>query len=133
MAGVVRERPVLVYDGDCAFCTASVRWAERHLPIRAELVAFQFADLAALGTTEEQTTREVVWVSRTGRTHGGAQGVARLLMDAGGAWRVLGAIATIPPVSWLLHGVYRLIAANRHRLPGGTAACALPPHLRPGA
>jgi predicted DCC family thiol-disulfide oxidoreductase YuxK len=101
--------------------------------MRAEPVAFQFADLAALGTTEEQAAHEIVWVSRTGRTYGGAQAVARLLMDAGGAWRILGAIGTLPPISRLLHGVYRLVAGNRHRLPGGTAACALPPHLRPGA
>jgi len=132
MIGMRRDRPVLVYDGDCGFCTSSVRWAERHVPLQAELVAFQFADLPALGTSVEQVSREIVWVSRTGRTYGGAQAAARLLMDAGGLWRVLGAIGTLPPISWVLHGVYRLIADNRDRLPGGTAACALPPHLRPG-
>jgi predicted DCC family thiol-disulfide oxidoreductase YuxK len=127
-----RERPVLVYDGDCGFCTTSVRFAERHLPMKAEAVAWQFADLGALGITVEQVSYEVVWVDRFGRTYGGAQAAARLLMDSGGSWRVLGALATIRPFSWIAHGLYRLIANNRYRLPGGTPACALPPRQAPG-
>lgn len=128
-----RERPVLVYDGDCGFCTTSVRFVERRIPTSAEIVAFQFADLAALGTDVEQASHEVVWVSRDGRTYGGAQGIARLLVDAGGVWRPLGMIAMIPPFRWLAHGAYRLVADNRDRLPGGTPACALPPDRRPGS
>jgi hypothetical protein len=31
-----------------------------------------------------------------------------------------------PPLSWLAPPVYRLIARHRDKLPGGTAACALP-------
>jgi predicted DCC family thiol-disulfide oxidoreductase YuxK len=26
--------------------------------------------------------------------------------------------------------VYRVVAKNRHRLPGGTATCSLPAHMR---
>ncbi|GLW67029.1 hypothetical protein Arub01_52720 [Actinomadura rubrobrunea] len=128
-----RERPVLVYDGDCGFCTASVRFVERHVPTSAQIVAFQFADLDALGTTAERAEYEVLWVDRSGRVSGGAQAIARLLMDAGGAWWPLGALLRVPPVRWIAHGVYRLVAANRHRMPGGTAACALPAAQRPGA
>ncbi|MFG1999921.1 thiol-disulfide oxidoreductase DCC family protein [Spirillospora sp. NPDC048911] len=127
-----RERPVLLYDGDCGFCTTSVRFLDRRVPTSAEVVAFQFADLAALGTDAEQVSYEVVWVARDGRTYGGAQGVARLLIDAGGLWRPLGMIAVVPPFRWLAHGLYRLVADNRYRLPGGTPACALPPNRRPG-
>jgi predicted DCC family thiol-disulfide oxidoreductase YuxK len=128
-----RERPVLIYDGDCAFCTSCVRFAGRHLPATAEFVAFQHADLRALGTTAGRAEREVVWVGRDGAARGGAQAVAALLLDAGGRWWPLGAIARIPPFRWIAHALYRLIARNRHRLPGGTAACALPPGHRPGS
>jgi predicted DCC family thiol-disulfide oxidoreductase YuxK len=31
----------------------------------------------------------------------------------------------LPPFSWLAEGVYRVVAANRQRLPGGTPACRL--------
>ncbi|TYB39339.1 thiol-disulfide oxidoreductase DCC family protein [Actinomadura chibensis] len=128
-----RERPVLLYDGDCGFCTSSVRFLERYVPHRAELTAFQFADLEALGTTAERARREVLWVDRTGRVSGGAEAVGRLLTDAGGAWRALGVVMRTVPVNWVAEAAYRAVSKNRHRLPGGTAACELPAARRPGA
>lgn len=125
-------RPVLLYDGDCGFCTTSVRFIERNIPTSAELAAYQFADLDALGTTADRASREVLWVEGE-RIHGGAQAVARLLIDAGGAWRPLGLLVRVPPFRWIAAGVYRLITVNRYRLPGGTPACALPPGNRPGS
>ncbi|GAA2090288.1 DUF393 domain-containing protein [Actinomadura alba] len=125
-----RERPLLIYDGDCGFCTASVGFVRRRVPASAEIVAFQDTDLGALGTTRERAAREVLWVDRHGRVSGGAQAAARLLMDAGGAWWPLGAVARVPPVRWIAIGLYRLIAANRHRLPGGTVTCTVPPDPR---
>jgi predicted DCC family thiol-disulfide oxidoreductase YuxK len=122
-----RERPVLLYDGDCGFCSACVRLARRHLRTSRtppEFLAFQFADLEALGTSAERAAYEVVWVGCDGRIRGGAQAVAALLLNAGGAWWPLGAVLRIPPFRWAAHGVYRLVAAHRHSLPGGTAACA---------
>jgi predicted DCC family thiol-disulfide oxidoreductase YuxK len=123
---------VLVYDGDCAFCTSSVRFVERRIPTSAEIVPWQFADLAALGTTAERAERELLWVHRSGRVDGGAEAVAALLVNAGGAWKAIGWMISVPPVSWLARIAYRSVAANRHRLPGGTPACALPAAERPG-
>lgn len=132
MAGMTRrERPLLVYDGDCGFCTSSVRFIRRRVPTSAEIVAFQSTDLDALGTTRERAAREVLWVDRRGHVCGGAQAAGKLLMDAGGAWWPLGALARVPPFRWIAHGLYRLIAANRHRLPGRTEACAIPVDRRP--
>jgi predicted DCC family thiol-disulfide oxidoreductase YuxK len=125
-------RPVLLYDGDCGFCTTSARFIERHVPSKAEILAYQFADLEALGTTADRASREVLWV-RGDRVRGGAQAIAGLLIDAGGLWRVLGLVIRLPPFRWIAAGVYHLITVNRFRLPGGTPACALPPRERPGA
>jgi predicted DCC family thiol-disulfide oxidoreductase YuxK len=125
-------RPVLLYDGDCGFCTTSARFVERCVPTTAEVMAYQFADLEALGTTAARADREVLWVEE-GRVLGGAQAVARLLIDARGPWRPLGLLIRVPPFRWLAAGVYHLVTVNRHRLPGGTPACALPPAKRPGA
>ncbi|WP_440082456.1 thiol-disulfide oxidoreductase DCC family protein [Streptosporangium sp. LJ11] len=117
-------QPVLVFDGDCGFCTTSVRFAERRVGVRARVVPWQFADLRALGVTRERAEREVLWVEN-GRVYGGAQAVARLLISAGLPWSPLGLVLRIPPFRWVARGIYRLVAANRHRLPGGTPACAL--------
>ncbi|MFF3437180.1 DCC1-like thiol-disulfide oxidoreductase family protein [Streptosporangium sp. NPDC002721] len=123
--------PVLVFDGDCGFCTTSVRFAERRVGVRARVVPWQFADLRALGVTRERAEREVLWVAEDGRVSGGAQAVARLLIAAGLPWSPLGFVLRVPPFRWVARGVYRLVAANRHRLPGGTPACALPPRSGP--
>jgi predicted DCC family thiol-disulfide oxidoreductase YuxK len=124
-------RPVLVYDGDCGFCTTCVRFVERRLRSRARIVAWQHADLAALGVTRAAAERAVQWVAPDGRVSRGAAAVGRLLVDSGWPWRLLGYPMFTPPVSWLAELVYRVVAANRHRLPGGTAACSLPPDRRP--
>ncbi|MDJ0460467.1 DUF393 domain-containing protein [Streptomyces sp. H27-C3] len=122
----MRTRPVLVYDGDCAFCTTCVRFIERRIKPRCETTPWQFADLDSLGVTQERAAYELLWVTPTGVTYGGAQAVAKLLLYAGGAWAVPGALITLAPVRWVAQGAYRLIAANRERMPGGTPACGLP-------
>ncbi|MGW7278100.1 thiol-disulfide oxidoreductase DCC family protein [Streptomyces sp. NPDC054844] len=122
----MRTRPVLVFDGDCGFCTAAVRVIERWVRPRCETTPWQRADLAVLGVRKERARREVLWVTPTAAVHGGAQAVAKLLMSAGGGWRIVGAVLTLPPVRWAAAGVYRLVADNRERLPGGTPACAVP-------
>ncbi|MEU3949400.1 DUF393 domain-containing protein [Streptomyces sp. NPDC029526] len=119
-------RPVLVYDGDCGFCTSSVTVLQRLLHPDCTVTPWQFADLAALGTSRRRAESEVLWITPAGTVYGGAQAVARLLLRAGKGWAVLGALLTLPPVSWVAHGVYRIVANNRTRLPGGTPACALP-------
>ncbi|WP_405888302.1 DUF393 domain-containing protein [Streptomyces longwoodensis] len=122
----MRTQPVLVFDGDCGFCTTSVGLVRRLLQPRCEVVAWQHADLASLGVTAGRARYEALWVTPTGRVYGGAQAVAKILLSARGAWPVLGALLTLPPVRWAAHGVYRLVAENRGRLPGGTPACAVP-------
>ena len=117
--------PTLLFDGDCAFCTRSAEVARRVLPADCDVTAWQFADLAAFGVTAERAQAEVLWVDRDGAVSGGAAAVARGLRAAGRPWSLLGVVLTVPPVTWLAPFVYRLVAANRYRLPGGTAACRL--------
>ncbi|MEE1826084.1 DUF393 domain-containing protein [Streptomyces sp. BE20] len=144
MNNVVVRDPVLVFDGDCAFCTTCKNWAERYLRQTLasggwDAVPFQFADLAGLdgaagGRGEvswERAERELLWVTPAGRVYGGAQAVARLLLRSGGAWAYLGGVLASAPVRPVAALAYRWVARNRHRMPGGTPACALP--QRPAA
>ncbi|MQS11428.1 DUF393 domain-containing protein [Streptomyces kaniharaensis] len=130
--------PVLVFDGDCAFCSSCARWAERYLRQTLasggwEAVPFQFEDLAALDAragglgevSAERAEREVLWVTPAGEVYGGAQAVARLLMRSGGVWAYLGGLLALAPVRPVAGVAYRWVARNRHRMPGGTAACSL--------
>ncbi|MEU7278020.1 DUF393 domain-containing protein [Streptomyces sp. NPDC045431] len=122
----MRTRPVLVFDGDCGFCTSCVSFVERRLRPGCETVPWQFADLAALGVTPERAAHEVLWVTPTGLVYGGARAVAKILLYTGRGWALLGALLMLPPARWVAHAVYRLVADNRHRMPGGAAACAAP-------
>ena len=117
-------RPVLLYDGDCAFCTSCVRLLERRIEPDAEIVAWQFADLPELGVTEERAADAVQWIEPDGTVHSGHEAIAAMLITAGPIWRLAGHILLLPGISWIAAHAYRLIAVNRHRLPGGTPACA---------
>lgn len=131
-----RTEPWLIFDGDCAFCTTTASWVAERLHRaagpNARLVAWQFTDLAALGTSPDRAQREVLWVTPDGEIHGGAAAFAQWLkfggLDLRGPpYAVLGQLMDLPPVRPLAAAVYRLIARNRHRMPGGSPACALPP------
>jgi predicted DCC family thiol-disulfide oxidoreductase YuxK len=119
-----RERPVLVYDGDCGFCTRCARFLER-IGADAEIVAWQLTDLAELGLTEGQAADAVQWIQTDGTVRSGHEAIAAVLNTAGRAWRVIGRMILLPGISWIAAKVYRLVARNRYRLPGGTPACAV--------
>lgn len=127
MAGRADRRPVLVFDGDCAFCTSCARLLERIGP-EADVVAWQVADLDELGITAAQAAEAVRWVGADGTVRSGHEALAAALGTATGpVWRTFGRVLVLPGVSPLAAAGYRLIARNRHRLPGGTAACATGP------
>jgi predicted DCC family thiol-disulfide oxidoreductase YuxK len=117
---------VLIFDGDCAFCTWCAGLLEKIGP-DAEIVAWQLTDLAALGVTEEQATDAVQWVALDGTVRSGHEAIAAVLSAAGRIWRVVAHLILLPGISWMAAKAYRLIADNRYRLPGSTPACRRPP------
>lgn len=93
------------------------------------VVAWQRADLARLGLTAEQCREALQWVGADGEHVEGAAAVAASLRHAGKGWAVVGWLLSAPLLRTVADRVYRLVARNRHRLPGGTAACAWEPTL----
>lgn len=126
-------RPVLVYDGDCGICTKCVQFVYKHLSSDLDVVAWQHADLSSLRLTQAECENAVQWVEPDGSISAGHLAVSKLLKDSGALWWPLGAIMAIPPFSLVAKLIYRWVANNRDKLPGGTPACAMPAHLRPGA
>jgi predicted DCC family thiol-disulfide oxidoreductase YuxK len=112
----------LLFDGDCGFCTTAAGLAARIAP-DATVVPYQRADLAALGVRAEDAATSLQWVTTDRRVYAGAAAAARLLVGAGRAWKLLGRLLLLPGIRTIAELLYRLVAANRHRLPGGTPAC----------
>lgn len=117
-------RPLLLFDGDCAFCTSCVRFLEKRIHPDAEIVAWQLTDLTKLGVTEEQAADALQLIRPDGAISSGHRAVAAMLSTAGPIWRAIGRILLLPGISWTAARAYRLVATSRHRLPGGTPACA---------
>ena len=147
------DSPTFLYDGDCAFCSSCARFIDRFIPTRVEVAPWQFADLARLGLTRAQVSESVWFVpaqapavrtSRPARSARSARSGARLVGSSAGPaaiadllrtatgpsgvllWRPVGRVLGLRPLITLAWPVYRWVARNRHRLPGGTAACAIP-------
>ena len=122
--------PTFVYDGDCAFCTKCAEFIGRRIPTRATVAPWQFTDLDELGLTVAECEEAVQWVGTDGTRAAGPDAIARLLSSSGVAWRPVGWLLGRGPVRALAWPAYRWVARNRHRMPGGTAACAVPQAAR---
>lgn len=120
--------PLLVYDGDCGFCTRSARWVARRLPAGspATVAPWQSLDLRSLGLTPVDVASAAWWIDADGGKRRGHLAMAAALGRIGGRWAVVGRLLATPPVSWLARPVYALVARYRHRMPGSTDACRLP-------
>ena len=118
--------PVLLFDGDCAFCTRSAELGQR-LKLPIDISPWQFTDLDRLGVTPQQATDAVKFVDENGTVSSGHLAIAAALRTGSLPWRSLGSLLVLPGLSQLTAVVYRQVANNRYRLPGGTPACAVRP------
>ena len=135
---------MLLYDGDCAFCTRCARLAERRVATSAMIIPWQSADLEELGIDAGEVSQAVVWLSngpdstRDRFRHGGPgiaggvghmagpRAIAALLGSSRSIpQRAAGWLLDLPGVRHLAWIVYRWVARNRHRMPGGTPQCAI--------
>lgn len=128
--------PLLVFDGDCGFCTATVRWLSARLKEPVEVVPWQALEIGELGLSEQDVTRYVWWLEpRPERRSGeggmlrekGHRAAGRALIACRGPWPLVGGLLLLPPpFSWLWAAGYRLVARYRGYLPGTTPACRRP-------
>jgi predicted DCC family thiol-disulfide oxidoreductase YuxK len=114
---------LLIVDGDCAFCTSAAEFAHLHINRDADVEPWQHSDLASLGLTEHACRQAVQYRDEQGVWSSAGHAVSALLRDSLRPWSWLGRLMSVPGMSGLTERTYSLIAANRYRLPGGTAAC----------
>lgn len=120
---------VLVYDGDCGFCTSAASWAAREFRRGERAEAWQFIDerfLERHRLSLADVQEAAWWVDDGGRRERGHRAIGRALQAGGRRRRIAGWFVLAPPTSRLAAGVYRLVVRWRYRLPGGTPACKTP-------
>ncbi len=117
--------PTLIFDGDCSFCTSVANHFHKRSRTPIAFVPWQRANLAEFGLTPAQASAQV-YLFRDGELFAGAEAFAEFMRLQGDPFHTMVAWAMRLPV--LRHASawgYRLIAQNRHRLPGGTPACKM--------
>jgi predicted DCC family thiol-disulfide oxidoreductase YuxK len=113
----------LLYDADCGFCTSSVQWAVR-LGCQVEAIPWQaWPHLAEFGITREAATAALHLVDGNRILIGHEAVAGTLRRSSHFAVRIAGRALGSKPLRPLGRRAYAWVAANRHRLPGSTAAC----------
>lgn len=108
------ERPLMIYDGDCDFCT---RWIARWRRVTGPRVDYAPSGEVASRFPEipESSFEEAVQLIETdGRVSAGAEAAARSLACGGGARWPLWVYERVPGAGHLADAAYRWIARRRH-------------------
>ncbi|WP_097916912.1 thiol-disulfide oxidoreductase DCC family protein [Streptomyces sp. b84] len=129
-AGDAEGRTVLAYDGDCGFCQATVRQIQLRANPRTAAVAWQTLPPELTEPHLERLDREVLLFHEGRVCAGGVAALAGLLESSPArAYRGAGQFLRLPLIRPAANLIYRWVARNRQRMPGGIAACAVPrPH-----
>lgn len=125
-AVALRPNGLLIYDGDCGFCTTSARWIEsKWAPGFAVATPWQSLSVERLGELGLDTAAvqsKAWWVDDRG-VRGGERAVAAALRGARSALSAVGVLIDIVPIRWLAAVGYKIVARYRYKLPGATNAC----------
>jgi predicted DCC family thiol-disulfide oxidoreductase YuxK len=118
-----------VYDADCGICTRASNALVNHWDSeRFGIVSYQALGdegCRALGFSTAEAQRAAFWVTPDAPPKRGHEAVAAALEACGGWRRTMGLVVDAPIIRWFAARVYRLVAENRHRLPGPDA-CTVP-------
>ena len=119
-------RPKLLYDADCGFCTRAAGKVPA-LRLDVDVATLQSVDLGALDVSAQRAVSEMPFVHADGSVVYGHRAIAAALRTGPAPLRVIGRIITLPGVDPIAKLTYGWVARHRQQLPGGTAACAIPP------
>jgi predicted DCC family thiol-disulfide oxidoreductase YuxK len=126
-AAAVAPRPVVLYDGTCGLCHASVRWILRHeRDHELQFAPLQGATAAALRVrfpAIPTAISSVVLVDGE-RARLRSKAFLHLARHLRAPWRWAYGVRWLP--GFVLDLGYRAIAAVRHRIWGSVDDCALP-------
>ncbi len=128
------REPVILFDGVCNLCSASVNFVIDRDPG----ARFRFAPLQSEAGREILTAHgesipvgdpDSIVLVEDGAVYERSTAALRIARDLGGPWSLLYVFIIIP--AFVRDAVYRLVARNRYRWFGKSDACRVPtPELR---
>lgn len=126
------EPRIVLFDGVCNFCNASINFVIDHDPQgRFRFASLQSATGQQLLAAHQEPTRDFdsVILLKGGKVYRKSDAALEIALDLGGFWVLLYGFKVVPRV--LRNAVYDLVARNRYRWFGRLDACRLPtPELR---
>jgi len=124
--GVSVGRGLLIYDGDCGFCSRTAAWIRQRLPRGYEVQASQrIGDLDSFKLSRRHVHEAAYWIDPDGRQHRAHLAIVRALESSGGLLGLVAKLGRIWPFEPVAERLYLLIARNRHRFPGASDHCRI--------
>jgi predicted DCC family thiol-disulfide oxidoreductase YuxK len=121
------DRPVIVFDGQCVFCSGWVKFAlKRDKQATYRFMTAQSATGAALYRHYGLDDRdyETNMLLMNGQPYFRSEGSIRMVAGLGFPWSLLKVFSLVPRV--LLDRLYEFVARNRFRLAGRMETCYVP-------
>jgi predicted DCC family thiol-disulfide oxidoreductase YuxK len=111
-----RQRPLLIYDGDCAFCIYWVRYWQKVTGDRVAYAPYQEVAAQYPEIPQAAFQRAVQYVAPDGKIASGAEAVFLSLSQADGEGFWLTLYRRLPGFAAITEYVYALVAAHRGAL-----------------
>ena len=119
---------IMLFDGDCGFCTTVANWWQQHLASGQNGVAIAFQqvpDLSKYAVTAEEAAQALHVVTPDGVFVGG-EAVIMAFEALKVPWNIIGKLGKNPIGRTIANWIYPFVARHRHQLPGATASCEIP-------
>ncbi len=118
--------PLLVYDGNCGFCSRSIQFILRHEQRHDLLFVPRDSELGKdlRRQFHLEAVESLLWIA-DGEAAIESGAVLNSAKYMGGIWATLAALGVLVP-AFLRNAVYRFIARNRRRFSTSATACLVP-------
>src|SRR3954465_4548882 len=107
------DGPLMIYDGECAFCRARIERGRGAIGKQIEFVPYQELSGKLPQIDEREFKREVHYIERDGTVYRGAEAVFRAMAGCGRKRWLLWLYTTFLPFAFAAECVYQMIARNR--------------------
>jgi predicted DCC family thiol-disulfide oxidoreductase YuxK len=123
LAAAAPRLPLVLYDGDCAFCTAQAGHVRGLAAGRLRVEPLQSALADVPWVDPDDAVRALHLVDRDGRSYAGAAAVVRLLRLTRPLLGLLVLPYHLPGIRSLTDRAYAFVAARRYAIAGRTDGC----------